>query len=537
MARTNGLMGSITPLSLPLPTKLRVLQIDLLQMESPFSDRLNTNYSPSDDEISLIRAYLIPHLDKLTSLELRIRDLCAQRDKLKQYVDAHEALISPIRRLPQDMIQEIFLACIPTRRNAVISAREAPLLLGHICSGWRSIALSTPMLWSSLHINLTFVLSSDDRVSAVAEWFKRASTCPLSLSVWQATWRIIPPSDSPPLTRLMRLLVNSASQWRDIELYHVPYSWLSMLDGIASPLLEGIRIKSDYIIYPLATMLESRALRRVALLHPDLGAFTQQLGLPWEFLTDLSLMNETTEVRVAPSSLTFSLIRRCPRLLSLRFQMGRTGDGPPLTGEPVHLPALERLSIHTSFLADTAALHIVLQHLHVPELRRLELPTTLLQDSDAVFLSPLRTSPKLESLQVHLASFTQVSLTTTFELFPGLRELQIYDLLPEWDLPEPETLQYLTAENLLPLLQHLCPGLQNIDIVDTLIPEASVFAFAERQAPASLRSLHVQFDRFRDASLAIHEQDLQPFVERGIDISLQYLQAEREPTAWEGLLE
>ncbi|KAF7376922.1 hypothetical protein MSAN_00110000 [Mycena sanguinolenta] len=505
-------------------------------MDSPFRQHLHTNYAPSEDEIPSIRAYLVPHRDELANLETLIRELCAQRDTLKEHVDAHEALISPARRLPQDIIQEIFLACIPTHRNAVMSTHEAPLLLGHICSGWRSIALSTPMLWNSLHINLTFVLSSDERVSAVEEWLRRASTCLLSLSVWQAEWRDTHASDSPLLTHLMRLLVVSASQWRDIELHHVPYSYLDMLAGVAAPLLEGVRIKSDYIIYPLATMLESPALRRVALLHPDLGDFTQRLGLPWEFLTDLSLVNEDVEVRVAPSSLTFSLIRQCPRLLSLRFQMGRTGDGPPLTGEPVHLPALEWLSIQTPFLADTPALHIILRHLRMPELRKLELPTTLLQDSDAVFLSPLRTSPKVENLQVHLASFTLVSLMATFKLFPGLRELQIYDLRPEWEWPEPETLQYLTAESLLPLLRDLCPGLQDIDIVDTEIPEACVVAFAEKQAPASLRSLHVQFDRFRDASLAVHEQDLQPFVERGLKISLQYLHGGREPTAWEGLL-
>ncbi|KAF8157425.1 hypothetical protein K438DRAFT_1462216, partial [Mycena galopus ATCC 62051] len=84
---------------------------------------------------------------KLESLESLTRDLSAQRDQLREYVAAHESLLSPARRLPEDILQHIFLTCLPTHRNAVMSANEAPLLLGHICSGWRSIALSTPMLW------------------------------------------------------------------------------------------------------------------------------------------------------------------------------------------------------------------------------------------------------------------------------------------------------------------------------------------------------------------------------------------------------
>ncbi|KAJ7892597.1 hypothetical protein B0H13DRAFT_1478966, partial [Mycena leptocephala] len=115
----------------------------------------------------------------------RSRDLrvSAQRDHLKDYVDSHEALLSPARQLPHDVVQEIFLTCLPSHRNAVMSPSEAPLLLGPVCYGWRAIVLSTPILWSSLHIHLNFVLYSPQRISAVAEWLARAGACPLSLSV------------------------------------------------------------------------------------------------------------------------------------------------------------------------------------------------------------------------------------------------------------------------------------------------------------------------------------------------------------------
>ncbi|KAJ7154880.1 hypothetical protein C8R43DRAFT_857362, partial [Mycena crocata] len=64
-----------------------------------------------------------------------------------EYISAYKALVSPVRRRPPDIVQEIFLACLPTRHNAVMSTRDAPLLLAHICSAWRVLALATPALW------------------------------------------------------------------------------------------------------------------------------------------------------------------------------------------------------------------------------------------------------------------------------------------------------------------------------------------------------------------------------------------------------
>ncbi|KAJ7737406.1 hypothetical protein DFH07DRAFT_753030, partial [Mycena maculata] len=96
--------------------------------------------------------------------------------------------------LPLDIIQEmIFMACIPMHRNCVMSAKEAPVLLGRICShSWRAISLSTPRLWSRLHI-VEPTLIHEGMVSAAQEklahrlettktWLERSGQCPLSIS-------------------------------------------------------------------------------------------------------------------------------------------------------------------------------------------------------------------------------------------------------------------------------------------------------------------------------------------------------------------
>ncbi|KAF8207900.1 hypothetical protein K438DRAFT_1814570, partial [Mycena galopus ATCC 62051] len=96
--------------------------------ESPFREHFTTDYVPSDAEIELIRAHLAPHEAELgrrdphrTSL---IHDLTVQRDRVKAHIDSHRALVSQPHRLPEDVIEKLFLACLPTRHNAVMSVAE-----------------------------------------------------------------------------------------------------------------------------------------------------------------------------------------------------------------------------------------------------------------------------------------------------------------------------------------------------------------------------------------------------------------------------
>lgn len=93
-------------------------------MHSPFASYLNTNFVPSDEEAQRIRADLTSHLEELERIDERIRELSAQRDKIETYIDAHRALISYPRRLPVDIVREIFVACLPADRNAVMSAQD-----------------------------------------------------------------------------------------------------------------------------------------------------------------------------------------------------------------------------------------------------------------------------------------------------------------------------------------------------------------------------------------------------------------------------
>ncbi|KAF8189042.1 hypothetical protein BJ912DRAFT_1143232 [Pholiota molesta] len=64
---------------------------------------------------------------------------------------------SPISTVPYDILFEIFVRCLPQDRFEIRQpeTRIAPILLCHICSSWRAIALTTPILWSQLSFCFT----------------------------------------------------------------------------------------------------------------------------------------------------------------------------------------------------------------------------------------------------------------------------------------------------------------------------------------------------------------------------------------------
>ncbi|KAJ7041914.1 hypothetical protein C8F04DRAFT_888988, partial [Mycena alexandri] len=57
----------------------------------------------------------------------------------------------PLRRIPPEIIAEIFSWTMPTLREAVdrqrCSVMDSPWVLTHVSRRWRAVAISSPALW------------------------------------------------------------------------------------------------------------------------------------------------------------------------------------------------------------------------------------------------------------------------------------------------------------------------------------------------------------------------------------------------------
>lgn len=112
-------------------------------------------------------------------------------DQANLFVRQHEGVISAVRRLPMELVQEIFLLFRNTYKSRFStihfgqSNTVAPWVLGQVGKSWRTIALNLPTLWR--HIPTIYLANSSSRVKLqmqyVGELLRRSGGVLLDISV------------------------------------------------------------------------------------------------------------------------------------------------------------------------------------------------------------------------------------------------------------------------------------------------------------------------------------------------------------------
>ncbi|KAJ6620667.1 hypothetical protein B0H10DRAFT_1791506, partial [Mycena sp. CBHHK59/15] len=115
-------------------------------------DLLKTNKPPLDFEIPSITDFIAVGLTKMTRLEARIalltsalEELVLERDDLKEQIRNHESVLSPLRRMPIELLSLIFSFTLASHER--YNRETAPWNLGQVSSYWREIVLSQPTFW------------------------------------------------------------------------------------------------------------------------------------------------------------------------------------------------------------------------------------------------------------------------------------------------------------------------------------------------------------------------------------------------------
>ena len=113
-----------------------------------------------------------------------------------------------------------------------MSSHEAPLLLGRICSSWRSTSLSAPQLWTTIHVTvpdpadmhlkqeITMHIVSPKgmvrlRTAALQDWLNRSGSLPLDISQCGQRAR----ADGNVANRaqsIVDVILSVAQRWRNI---------------------------------------------------------------------------------------------------------------------------------------------------------------------------------------------------------------------------------------------------------------------------------------------------------------------------------
>ncbi|CAK5270549.1 unnamed protein product [Mycena citricolor] len=422
---------------------------------SIFTDKLGTNYAPNDQESSQIRDLLLVPSAKIAQIDLEIAALSVRRSELARLVAAHTALLSPIRRLPPDVLREIFLWCLPTSHHPTMSVRHAPLLLGRVCGLWREVALATPRLWARVHIVEPRMDTASQRLvdgclQLTEMWLARSGVLPLEISFHRSPPRPRGPAilsqfpggggvvggggggagsavkePSAGCSVFMDTVLGVKTRWKNLVLSGCTQSPLPV-SACDVPRLESLEIAEFCVTgeQPAAShaVFSAPNLRKLTLatrLDPT------TLPIPWAQLTSLHLAPIYSQNLEQAWSLSSSMViyilsmmfnlRECTLQMTLENGEMDTEESPP----PVHLPLLRSLKLTLSLRGMTGRNTDPLTRLVLPGLTTFVfLGYTLNVLSFPLATSLISKSTKLSDVEIETMLFDRSSLTEFLEILP-----------------------------------------------------------------------------------------------------------------------
>ena len=336
-----------------------------------------TNHAPSDEERGKLPRYHGNHHEKLDALNKRISELEEQLESAKiermalfETATRFQQPLAPFLRLPQDVIREIFIACLDPETNPTMSKKEAPTLLTQICSGLRCIALASPELWAAIHIPIIDSMPAsisdyaqyamNKQADGVKEWLlRRSGNLPLRISVRRSSDSHMSAGSAVTLTNdIMDVVLSCCSRWRDVFFavgYRVLFLRFAELGPEDVPLLRSfyhtLGVDRDSLsavdrakFWPSCRFLAGPNLRRfcanTTIYGNDFSRLLLSIPINWRNLTHLGFLGSSPSDNHCVT--LCNTLRQCPRLISLKmlcFRSGHPGMGT------IELPALRFLEI------------------------------------------------------------------------------------------------------------------------------------------------------------------------------------------------
>ncbi|KAF8072219.1 hypothetical protein FPV67DRAFT_926593 [Lyophyllum atratum] len=550
-------------------------------MESPFTDRLNTCYHATDAEVPKIRQIIADLLkerkrieDRIELFEVLIKDLYPQWDKIDEHIEDHRALIGGIHQLPVELIRTIFCWCLPPR-NSAMSSKDAPLVLSRVCSTWRQISLSTPQLWTSLHIQVPVIRKKGERDllvrygEAVTAWLKRSASLPISLSFVEEEFPFLPASStSTPGFYLLEILLGFSDRWNHLN-FKVFYSSIGPFARLKEHDVPFLKTAQIEIINPPHdsvadlspfTFLRSPSLRNVFLWNYTSRDSPLVLPLQWKALTTFVLTSRG-RYRAACLSVDEALttLNECLSLVTciLHIQLNPIDSLMQPNRALVRLRHLRELGIKLQVpmhLVGGEQIKTFFQILDLPELRLLEL-TGAQKIHQLPFVPLLSRQHKIDTMAFDVEASTVQDLVECLHMTPSLKRLYVnssFTNRPDpWgvysDMPpvsDEDGLEEGLPENPVPslsttFLTRLIPTPSMTEIIVCPLLEDIEFRFPENSdvtddcilrfilsrtilAPQGITRLaraHITFQR--DMQRDIHA-DLAPAIQMGLDLHLGY---------------
>ncbi|KAF9069081.1 hypothetical protein BDP27DRAFT_745678 [Rhodocollybia butyracea] len=129
---------------------------------------LRSNERPTDDEERAFQKFVIEGESQIRSLENRIEQaknslnqLEADLKRTQVAVKEHKDMLNPAKRLPFDILREIFLVGVGLGTDVgshfrstshSLDLNSPPWVYGRVCHFWNEVTLNTPRLWTRIKV-------------------------------------------------------------------------------------------------------------------------------------------------------------------------------------------------------------------------------------------------------------------------------------------------------------------------------------------------------------------------------------------------
>ncbi|KAJ7148395.1 hypothetical protein C8R43DRAFT_517838 [Mycena crocata] len=209
------------------------------------SDLLTTNRSPLDPEIDCIESVITEkrarktRLDaQIAAVQLSLETLTRKRSILEVEIHEHEGTLSPLRRMPPELLSLIFVLTHIRDKN------PAPWKISQVCRRWQAIVSSQPSFWKSIIVDFgNGQRDSSTSKSGLETQLQRSGNSPLNIlfkcrfSFWDYTKHEL---------AILLILAKHCRQWEKVQM-SCPVGLYSHLTGIRGqlPLLRELNLQSD----------------------------------------------------------------------------------------------------------------------------------------------------------------------------------------------------------------------------------------------------------------------------------------------------
>ena len=345
------------------------------------------------------------------------------------------------RHIPPEILSEIFLQCLDFTswsdrdEPMLCSPDDAPHLLTQVCCSWRTVAMSTPRLWSTLSLPDVPITSEQCEClyAQVQVWLSLSRSLPLSFTLRMND------EDTVALHRYVSLLQTEIHRWKvaRFEVSRNAIRSFPVFEPGSTPLLEEfclngiVNTDGEGVPTVMTALASAPRLYELELHHNK----TYHWALPWASLTTLNIFDYTSDFKTECLAHFCEMLGACPSLESLSFGVSTSTSGlllPPTSR--VVLPRLDSFKVPNSHVRTIVSLMhtLVAPRLDALSLSRSvfdpEFPRAVVGESIRIFLAS--SGAVLEDLHLCGVRILPADLVRCLALLPSLNYLDVWQEEP-----------------------------------------------------------------------------------------------------------